>query len=75
MINSSPGATIFKSTTILNASAPVVVSFSSRAPNRATKEVIKPNISGPGVEILGAWPPVAPVGGIRRSMRCPLLAM
>ena len=43
MINSSPGATIFKSTTILNASAPVVVSFSSRAPNRATKEVIKVN--------------------------------
>ncbi|XP_008461721.2 cucumisin [Cucumis melo] len=77
----SPGATIFKSTTILNASAPVVVSFSSRGPNRATKDVIKPDISGPGVEILAAWPSVAPVGGIRRntlfniisgtSMSCP----
>ncbi|XP_038892506.1 cucumisin-like [Benincasa hispida] len=78
---SFPTATIFKSTAILNTSAPVVVSFSSRGPNAATKDLIKPDLSAPGVEILAAWPPVAPVGGILRdtlyniisgtSMSCP----
>ncbi|XP_038892404.1 cucumisin-like isoform X2 [Benincasa hispida] len=76
-----PTATIFKSTATHNAPSPVVVSFSSRGPNAATKDLIKPDLSAPGVEILAAWPPVAPVGGILRdtlyniisgtSMSCP----
>ncbi|TYK30789.1 cucumisin-like [Cucumis melo var. makuwa] len=79
--NPSPTATIFKSTEQRNEPAPVVVSFSSRGPNNITKEIIKPDLSGPGVEILAAWPPVALVGGIHRntlynivsgtSMSCP----
>lgn len=42
---------------------------------------MQPDLSGPGVEILAAWPPVAPVGEINRntlyniisgtSMSCP----
>ncbi|CAK9323802.1 unnamed protein product [Citrullus colocynthis] len=63
----SPTATIYKSTTVRNASAPVVVSFSSRGPNAVTKDLIKPDLSAPRVEILAAWPPVAKVGGILRN--------
>lgn len=58
-INSTtnPTATIlFKGTVIGNPSAPEVTSFSSRGPNMQSSGILKPDIIGPGVSILAAWP-------------------
>ncbi|GJU39509.1 peptidase S8/S53 domain-containing protein [Tanacetum coccineum] len=52
---SSPVATIIQRGTVLGVkSAPEVTVFSSRGPNIATG-IMKPDIDGPGVDILAAW--------------------
>ncbi|KAL3499867.1 hypothetical protein ACH5RR_038960 [Cinchona calisaya] len=54
---SKPTATImFKGTILQVKNAPAVTSFSSRGPNRASPGILKPDIIGPGVSILAAWP-------------------
>ncbi|KAI5417345.1 hypothetical protein KIW84_042088, partial [Lathyrus oleraceus] len=58
-INSTlaPTATIsFKGTIIGNSLSPAVASFSSRGPNLPSPGILKPDIIGPGVNILAAWP-------------------
>ncbi|GMN32442.1 hypothetical protein TIFTF001_003682 [Ficus carica] len=58
-INSTltPTATLFfKGTVIGDSLAPFVASFSSRGPNLASPGILKPDIIGPGVSILAAWP-------------------
>ncbi|KAK8650178.1 hypothetical protein V6N13_139826 [Hibiscus sabdariffa] len=53
----SPTATImFKGTVLGKLSAPEVTSFSSRGPNMQSYGILKPDIIGPGVSILAAWP-------------------
>lgn len=52
----SPTASIlFKGTIIGDKRAPAVASFSSRGPTLASPGIIKPDIIGPGVNILAAW--------------------
>ncbi|KAK6137593.1 hypothetical protein DH2020_028673 [Rehmannia glutinosa] len=54
---SNPVATIlFKGTVIGDSRAPAVAAFSSRGPNTASRGILKPDILGPGVNILAAWP-------------------
>ncbi|KAL7596234.1 subtilisin-like protease [Lactuca sativa] len=79
---SSPVAGIvFHGTLIGDKSAPQVASFSSRGPSLATPGILKPDIIGPGVSILAAWPvsidnttatPFNVVSGT--SMSCPHLS-
>ncbi|KAM7494164.1 hypothetical protein LguiB_028773 [Lonicera macranthoides] len=52
-----PQATISFRGTILGVNgAPEVTSFSSRGPNQASPGILKPDIIGPGRNILAAWP-------------------
>ncbi|KAJ4811907.1 Subtilisin-like protease SBT1.2 [Rhynchospora pubera] len=46
----------FKGTTLGNSPAPTIAYFSSRGPSQQTLEILKPDIVGPGVNILAAWP-------------------
>ncbi|XP_022979186.1 cucumisin-like [Cucurbita maxima] len=59
--NKFPTATIFKSNAVNDTSAPLIVSFSSRGPNPETYDILKPDLTAPGVEILAAWSPIASV--------------
>ncbi|XP_027360169.1 subtilisin-like protease SBT1.2 [Abrus precatorius] len=77
----SPTTTVlFKGTVIGDSLAPTVVSFSSRGPSQASPGILKPDILGPGVNILAAWalsvdnkiPAYNMVSGT--SMSCPHLS-
>ncbi|KAL0385709.1 UNVERIFIED_CONTAM: Subtilisin-like protease SBT4.3 [Sesamum radiatum] len=59
-INSTDSAKAFISTSesIKNKNAPLVASFSSKGPNPIISDILKPDITAPGVEILAAYSPV-----------------
>jgi subtilisin family serine protease len=52
-----PVAAILKSESFHDANAPRIASFSSRGPNTLVLEIMKPDVSAPGVNILAAFPP------------------
>ncbi|KAL7604220.1 hypothetical protein Lser_V15G14936 [Lactuca serriola] len=54
-----PKVQIFKSEAINHQVAPLVASFSSRGPSKFIFDIIKPDITAPGVEILAAYSPMA----------------
>ncbi|XAR55023.1 Cucumisin [Bertholletia excelsa] len=56
----NPIATILVGETWNDIMAPVVASFSSRGPSPFSPDILKPDITAPGVDILAAWSPVAP---------------
>ncbi|KAJ6943367.1 hypothetical protein NC652_008978 [Populus alba x Populus x berolinensis] len=56
----NPTATILVAHGWKDVVAASVVSFSSRGPNPITPDILKPDITAPGVDILAAWSPVAP---------------
>ncbi|KAJ9557588.1 hypothetical protein OSB04_012202 [Centaurea solstitialis] len=62
-------AVIMKSEDVTNSSSPYVASFSSRGPNPIDKNILKPDLTAPGVRILAAWPPVAPISGVEGDRR------
>ncbi|XP_057451747.1 subtilisin-like protease SBT4.3 [Lotus japonicus] len=55
----NPEAEILKSEISEDRSAPKVIFFSSRGPNPLIPEILKPDVSAPGVDILAAWSPEA----------------
>ncbi|KAM3735014.1 hypothetical protein ACB098_10G058900 [Castanea mollissima] len=55
----TPIATILVGETWKDVMAPNVVSFSSRGPNPIAPDILKPDLTAPGVDILAAWSPVA----------------
>ncbi|WCJ26098.1 Subtilisin-like protease [Euphorbia peplus] len=78
---SSPTATIaFKGTVTGLTEAPQLADFSSRGPSLTSPGILKPDIIGPGVRILAAWP-ISEDNSNQRftmisgtSMSCPHLA-
>ncbi|KAL4605088.1 hypothetical protein ACB092_09G003400 [Castanea dentata] len=59
----TPTATIQKSIEGKDELAPYVATFSSRGPNRITRDILKPDLTAPGVDILAAWSEATTVTG------------
>ncbi|KAB1217163.1 Cucumisin [Morella rubra] len=59
-LDREPRASILVGETWKDAMAPNVVSFSSRGPNPMNPDVLTPDLTAPGVDIIAAWSPVAP---------------
>ncbi|XP_022956553.1 cucumisin-like [Cucurbita moschata] len=59
--NPAPTATIFRSVNVNDTNAPVAAAFSSRGPNTISPNILKPDLSAPGVNILAAWPQNVPI--------------
>ncbi|GLU11528.1 hypothetical protein SLE2022_282670 [Rubroshorea leprosula] len=57
----NPVAEILKSETDKNPNASRVALFSSRGPNPLIPDILKPDLSAPGVNILAAFSPLAPL--------------
>ncbi|MQM09412.1 hypothetical protein Taro_042283 [Colocasia esculenta] len=56
--------------TVLNVRpSPVVAAFSSRGPNGVTPEILKPDVIGPGVNILAAWSGAVGPTGLAKDQR------
>ncbi|KAL2516803.1 Subtilisin-like protease SBT1.2 [Abeliophyllum distichum] len=55
-MNSPMAGLLFRGTIIGDPLAPAVASFSSRGPSLASPGILKPDIIGPGANILAAWP-------------------
>ncbi|XP_025014030.2 cucumisin [Ricinus communis] len=66
---SEPTATILKSVENKDKLAPYVVSFSSRGPSPITKDILKPDLTAPGVDILAAWSEATTVSGSKWDTR------
>ncbi|XWS28906.1 hypothetical protein CRYUN_Cryun25bG0112100 [Craigia yunnanensis] len=64
-----PEAEILKSETIEDSTAPVVAPFSSRGPNLIVPDILKPDISAPGVDIMAAYSPVVSPSGTTTDER------
>ncbi|PIN03418.1 Cucumisin [Handroanthus impetiginosus] len=49
--------------------SPVVAAFSSRGPNTVTSQILKPDVIGPGVNILAAWSEAVGPTGLDKDTR------
>ncbi|KAB2052290.1 hypothetical protein ES319_A12G110300v1 [Gossypium barbadense] len=52
-----PTASITFKGTVYGKLAPLMAAFSSRGPNHVGLDLLKPNVTAPGMNILAAWPP------------------
>ncbi|KAL8128994.1 hypothetical protein V2J09_018149 [Rumex salicifolius] len=53
----SPEGNIQKTVVVNDTGAPIVAAFSSRGPNKIASDILKPDISAPGIDILAAYSP------------------
>uniref|UniRef100_A0A7N2MH80 Cucumisin n=1 Tax=Quercus lobata TaxID=97700 RepID=A0A7N2MH80_QUELO len=60
----SPTATILRSNESKDTLAPYIAPFSSRGPNPAAHNILKPDLAAPGVNILAAWSPISPISDV-----------
>ncbi|KAK9275108.1 hypothetical protein L1049_022367 [Liquidambar formosana] len=66
----NPTAVLSFGGTVLNVRpSPVVAAFSSRGPNTVTPQILKPDVIGPGVNILAAWSEAIGPTGLERDTR------
>ncbi|KAL0003222.1 hypothetical protein SO802_017003 [Lithocarpus litseifolius] len=65
----SPTATILRSNESKDTLAPYIAPFSSRGPNPAAHNILKPDLAAPGVNILAAWSPISPISGVESDKR------
>ncbi|KAL6224271.1 hypothetical protein ACLB2K_003126 [Fragaria x ananassa] len=66
----NPTAVISFGGTVLNVRpSPVVAAFSSRGPNLVTPQILKPDVIGPGVNILAAWSEAIGPTGLEEDTR------
>ncbi|XWS26584.1 hypothetical protein CRYUN_Cryun26dG0043300 [Craigia yunnanensis] len=66
----NPTAVLIFGGTVLNVRpSPVVSAFSSRGPNMVTPQILKPDVIGPGVNILAAWSEAIGPTGLAKDMR------
>ncbi|KAJ6798693.1 elongin-C [Iris pallida] len=61
--SAKPVARIERTSTVVDSAAPFVAPFSSRGPNRLVPDILKPDVSAPGLNILSAWSPEAAIPG------------
>ncbi|XP_062156718.1 cucumisin-like [Alnus glutinosa] len=64
-----PTAIIRKTKERKDAFAPYIPSSSSRGPNPATPNILKPDLVAPGVNILAAWSPISPISEVEEDKR------
>ncbi|KAI4344616.1 hypothetical protein L6164_011821 [Bauhinia variegata] len=66
----NPTAILSFGGTVLNVRpSPVVAAFSSRGPNLVTPQILKPDVIGPGVNILAAWSDAIGPSGLAQDTR------
>ncbi|CAI0412171.1 unnamed protein product [Linum tenue] len=61
---SDPTAQIFTTHDFVDNSSAYVIYFSSRGPNPITTDILKPDLTAPGVDILAAWSQATTVTGL-----------
>ncbi|KAK2647507.1 hypothetical protein Ddye_014996 [Dipteronia dyeriana] len=59
----NPEGTILKSESTIDSEAPTLTTFSSRGPNLVAPEILKPDITAPGIDILAAFCPEITLSG------------
>ncbi|KAK4266084.1 hypothetical protein QN277_027056 [Acacia crassicarpa] len=66
----NPTAILSFGGTVLNVTpSPVVAAFSSRGPNLVTPQILKPDVIGPGVNILAGWSEAIGPSGLAQDTR------
>ncbi|PHT42668.1 Subtilisin-like protease SBT1.7 [Capsicum baccatum] len=66
----NPMAVLSFGGTVVNVKpSPVVAAFSSRGPNTVTPQILKPDVIGPGVNILAAWSEAIGPTGLEKDIR------
>ncbi|KAA8523332.1 hypothetical protein F0562_009755 [Nyssa sinensis] len=68
--DANPTALLSFGGTVLNVRpSPIVAAFSSRGPNLVTPQILKPDVIGPGVNILAAWSEAVGPTGLENDTR------